>query len=91
MLQCSAMNVNTEVMTVSVSSPYDFGKWMGASSMAANAAMWYADTADMIDYLIGYAETHAQDAQHKAASMLLDQLTQPQDDCQSFEEWRFGL
>ena len=85
------MNVNTEV-TVSVSSPYEFGNWMGASSMAANAAMWYPDTSDMIDYLMGYLAYHtAQDAQRQAAMMLLEQLTVPQDDCQSFDEWRFGL
>ena len=92
MLQCSAMNVNTQPITVSLIDPYGFGKEERENNRPALAAYWYADKGDMIDYLMGYLAYHtAQDAQRQAAMMLLEQLTVPQDDCNSYDEWRFGL
>lgn len=76
----------------STNTPLEFGRWMGQSEMAANAAMWYASSADMIDYLSGWLEMHgAEDDKRRSAKMLYDQLTQPMDDCASYEEWRYGI
>lgn len=73
-----ATQVQQMVWTVapSTDTPFEFGRWMGASEMAANAALWYASTTDMIDYLCGWLEAHgAQDAQRRAAQGLFEQLT----------------
>ncbi len=77
------------VVAPSTNTPYEFGRWMGASEMRANAALWYANTTAMIDYLAGWLETHtAQDDARTAAQGLFDQLTQT--DGMTFQEWRYG-
>lgn len=75
----------------STNTPYEFGRFWGTTGEAAQAAMWHSRTADMIDHLAGYLETHAaQDDKRRSAQMLFDQLTLPQDDCASYADWRYG-
>ena len=93
-MQQTETQVKPMVWTVapSTNTPYEFGQWLGTTGEPAMAAYWHADTASMIDHLCGWLETHtAQDDKRRSAQMLFDQLTLPQDDCASYEEWRYGF
>ena len=93
-MQQTDTQVPTMILTVApaTNTPYEFGQWLGTTGEPAMAAYWHADTASMIDHLAGWLETHtAQDDKRRAAQGLFDQLTLPQDDCASYEEWRYGF
>jgi len=80
------------VLTVApaTNTPYEFGRWLGTTGEPAMAAYWHCHTADMIDHLCGWLETHtADDAHRKAAQGLFDQLTIT--DGMTFNEWRYGI
>ena len=90
-MQQTETQVKQIIWTVApaTNTPFEFGQWLGTTGEPAMAAYWHSRTADMIDHLAGWLETHtAQDDKRRAAQGLFDQLTVT--DGMTFDEWRYG-